>query len=155
MTTTEIVTMLRPTYKKTGHRIEMDIASCLGMDSYPGALGQVVTNLVTNAVAHAFDGRQGGVIRIAASSEDTDTVTLIVADDGTGIAADVLPRIFDPFFTTKHGRGGSGLGLHIVYVTDTRILGGRISVSSTPGAGTIFTLRLPRVAPTREEAAAA
>lgn len=146
-TATEIITMLRPTYKQTGHRIEIDIAAGMVMDSYPGAFSQVVTNLVANAVLHAFDGREGGVVRVAASPDADSVVTLTIADDGAGIAADVLPRIFDPFFTTKLGTGGSGLGLHIVYVTVTRILGGRISVDSQPGAGTTFTLRLPRNAP--------
>ena len=146
-TVTEIVTMLRPAYKKSGHHIELDIASGIGMDSYPGALGQVVTNLVTNAVLHGFDGREDGLIRVVAVADDEETVTLTVTDDGIGIRADVLPRIFDPFFTTKLGTGGSGLGLHIVYVTVTRILGGRISVDSQPGTGTTFTLKLPRHAP--------
>ncbi len=151
----EIVTMLRPSYKKSGHRVETGIAAGIAMDGYPGALGQVVTNLVANAVVHAFDGRQDGSIRIAARLEDDETVELTVADDGAGIAAETLPRIFDPFFSTKLGAGGSGLGLHIAYVTVTRVLGGRIEVDSQPGAGTRFTLRLPRTAPNHEEAAAA
>ncbi len=151
----EIVTMLRPSYKNSGHRVEMEIAAGIAMDGYPGALGQVVTNLVANAVVHAFDGRQDGTIRIEARLEDDETVELTVADDGAGIAAETLPRIFDPFFSTKLGAGGSGLGLHIVYVTVVRVLGGDISVDSRPEAGTRFTLRLPRTAPNHEEAAAA
>ena len=151
----EIVAMLRPSYKKSGHRVEVGIAAGIAMDGYPGALGQVVTNLVANAVVHAFDGRGDGIVRIAARLDEDRTVELTVADDGAGIAAETLPRIFDPFFSTKLGAGGSGLGLHIVYVTVDRVLGGRIAVESRPGAGTIFTLRLPRAAPNHEEAAAA
>jgi signal transduction histidine kinase len=111
----------------------------------------VLTNLVTNAVLHGFDHRQDGVIRILASAGDDRTVVLSLTDDGAGIAPDILPRIFDPFFTTKLGTGGSGLGLHIVYVTVTRILGGRITVDSQPGVGTHFSLTLPRRAPEREQ----
>ena len=151
----EIVTMLRPSYKKSGHRVEVEIAAGIAMDGYPGALGQVVTNLVANAVVHAFDGREDGVVRIAARLDDDQTVELTVADNGAGIAAGTLPRIFDPFFSTKLGAGGSGLGLHIVYVTVVRVLDGGISVDSWPGAGTRFTLRLPRVAPNHVGAAAA
>lgn len=146
-TVAEIVTMLRPTYKKTGHRIETEIPPGVAMDGYPGALGQVLTNLVTNAVLHAFDGRDNGVITIAITEAGAETVVLTVTDDGVGIAGEVLPRIFDSFFTTKLGSGGSGLGLHIVYATVTKVLGGRIGVESRPDVGTTFSIALPRRAP--------
>mgnify|MGYP002134307444 CR=1 FL=1 len=70
-----------------------------------------------------------------------------VEDDGVGIAPEILPKIFDPFFTTRLGAGGSGLGLHIVYNLVTRVLGGRLNVTSEPGHGTCFILHLPRTAP--------
>ena len=63
------------------------------------------------------------------------------------MSADVLGRVFDPFFTTKLGRGGTGLGLSIVYQLATQVLCGQISVRSTPGEGTAFTLRLPLAVP--------
>jgi signal transduction histidine kinase len=68
-------------------------------------------------------------------------------DDGVGIPEADLKRVFDPFFTTRLGRGGSGLGLHIVYNLVTRVLGGRVEVSSRPGAGTRFEFALPVKAP--------
>ncbi|MEI7607589.1 MAG: ATP-binding protein [Rhodospirillaceae bacterium] len=151
----EIVTMLRPAYKKTGHRLLVEIPPGIAIDGYPGALSQVVTNLVANALVHAFDGRDDGVVRVTARLEAAgEGVELAVADDGAGIAAEVLPRIFDPFFSTRLGSGGSGLGLHIVYVTVARVLGGGIAVASEPGAGTVFTVRLPRTAPRHDETAA-
>ena len=161
-TITEIAIMLRPTYKKTGHRIEIDVPPDIILDSYPGALTQVLTNLITNAVLHAFDGRDDGTIHIsaklappeplgneAAATADTSgtSVVVTVGDDGNGIKAEVLPRIFDPFFTTRLGSGGSGLGLHIVYATVTKVLGGRIDVVSSLCVGTTFTLLLPLNAP--------
>ena len=151
----EIVTMLRPSYKQSGHRVQVEIPPGIAIDGYPGALSQVVTNLVMNALVHAFDGRDDGVVRVTARLDEVgEGVELTVADDGAGIAAEVLPRIFDPFFSTRLGSGGSGLGLHIVYVTVARVLGGGIAVASTPGAGTVFTVRLPRTAPRHDETAA-
>ena len=84
---------------------------------------------------------------ITPRSGDGDTVEIEFADDGNGIPAANLRRIFDPFFTTRLGRGGSGLGLHIVYNMVTRVLGGRLEVSSQLGVGTTFTLAMPRTAP--------
>ena len=72
---------------------------------------------------------------------------LRVADDGAGIQPDLFPRIFDPFVTSKLGRGGSGLGLHIVWNTVTVVLGGSITVDSKPGQGTQFRIILPLVSP--------
>ena len=148
----EIVAMLRPAYKHARVAIILDLPAGVLLDSYPGALGQVLTNLVANAVLHGFGAEGSGTIRIAATVDagaeaGADAVALAVADDGAGIPPAVLPRIFDPFFTTKFGSGGSGLGLHIVYAIVTRVLGGGIAVDSTVGTGTRFTLTLPLVAP--------
>ena len=116
------------------------------MDSYPGPLGQVVTNFVNNALLHAFEGRLAGTVIIRASPTNEEEVRMTVSDDGNGIPEADQRRIFDPFFTTKLGRGGSGLGLNIVYNIVTTVLGGKVSVDSR-GAGTTFTLRMPVSAP--------
>ena len=149
-TVSETITMLQPNFTNTGYSTEIDITNDMLMDSYPGALSQVLTNLIANSINHAFEGRDLGVIRVGACSDDPNFVSLTIADNGKGIPPHILPRIFDPFFTTKLGKGGSGLGLHIVYVTVTRILGGQISVESELSAGTRFTLKLPRNAPNHE-----
>jgi signal transduction histidine kinase len=70
-----------------------------------------------------------------------------VSDDGAGIPEDVAPSIFRAFFTTKDGKGGSGLGLHIVKSIVSGPLGGQISVQSEPGKGSRFILTLPNKAP--------
>lgn len=142
----EVIETLQPRLRATPHRIELEIAAGLAMDSYPGPLGQVLTNLVMNAVIHGF-GAKPGSVRIEAHGLADDELELIVSDDGAGIPAEHLPRIFDPFFTTKLGEGGSGLGLHIVFSLVERSLGGRVEVESHPGQGTRFRLRLPRTAP--------
>jgi signal transduction histidine kinase len=95
---------------------------------------------------HGFDGRPGGVVRIAAGL-DGDAVRFSIADDGVGIPVDVQPRVFEPFFTTRLGQGGSGIGLATVHGIVTRLFGGRIALWSAPGQGTRFDLDFPRSAP--------
>ncbi|MYM70567.1 response regulator [Pseudoduganella sp. FT55W] len=138
---------LQPTIKRTPFVIQQHVPADLMMESYPGPLGQVVTNLINNAILHGYDGRSEGLIAVSAQLSAQGWVTLSVEDHGVGIARDDLPRIFDPFFTTKMGVGGSGLGLNIVHNIVTEILGGRIDVASEVGGGTRFTLTLPMSAP--------
>jgi C4-dicarboxylate-specific signal transduction histidine kinase len=143
----EILMTLQPTLKRTPFRIERQIPDDLVLESYPGPLGQVLTNLLTNALTHGFEGRTYGLIRVSAERHGDEQLMLRVADDGAGIQPDLFPRIFDPFVTSKLGRGGSGLGLHIVWNTVTVVLGGSITVDSTPDHGTEFRIILPLVAP--------
>lgn len=149
-----VLLMLKPTLNRTPYQIETFIAPDMTMDSYPGALVQVVTNLVNNALVHGFDGRDHGHIRIQIEPAGPGYMVMRFADDGKGIAEDVLPRIFDPFFTTKMGQGGSGLGLHITYNAVTITLGGTLHVESRPGNGTEFTMTLPLCAPSAVKPAA-
>ncbi|CAO3430083.1 PAS domain-containing sensor histidine kinase [Azospirillum doebereinerae] len=143
----EILFSLRPRLKRTRLTVALDCAEDLTMDSYPGALGQVLTNLVINAVLHAYPDGGAGTIRIAAQPDGPDRVRIDFLDDGAGIPPENLSKVFEPFFTTKRGQGGSGLGLHIVFNTVTGPLGGTVAVQSWPGRGTRFTLHLPREAP--------
>ncbi|HMY49322.1 MAG TPA: PAS domain S-box protein [Rhodocyclaceae bacterium] len=143
----EVVTTLGPMFKGTPYTLRIEPAPALEMDSYPGPLGQVITNLVSNALVHAFAGRDHGTITLTPAADGPAGVTLCFRDDGHGIDPAHLGRIFDPFFTTRLGTGGSGLGLHIVYNMVTRVLGGRLEVSSQLGVGTTFTLAMPRTAP--------
>ncbi len=144
----EILMTLQPSLKRSSHRVECRVAPRLGMDSYPGPLGQVLTNLVNNALIHAFEGRSGGVISIVAEAEGENDIVLQISDNGVGIPPTLIDRVFEPFVTTKLGYGGSGLGLHIVWNTVNGILGGNITVSSTSGEGTCFRIVMPCVAPT-------
>jgi signal transduction histidine kinase len=144
----EILATLAPTLRKTPYRLSLNIADGLVMSSYPGPLGQVVTNFVNNSLLHGFDGLPEGEMRLFAQDKpDSGFIELRFSDNGHGMDAEHLKHIFDPFFTTRLGQGGSGLGLNIVYNLVTRILGGSIDVSSTQGTGTTFTLYLPKVAP--------
>jgi signal transduction histidine kinase len=151
--TEQILSSLRLGLKKRHIALVADIPPGIALDSYPGPYGQIVTNLFINALNHGFGEGQAGTIRVSARLVDADQVELVFQDDGVGMASDVQRRAFDPFFTTLRGRGGSGLGLHIVYNLVTRRLGGRISLSSAPGAGTSFRIVLPLSAPLEAEPA--
>ena len=142
----EILLTLQPTLRKKPYQLHSELNDACQMDSYPGPLGQVLINLINNAIVHAFVGREQGNITLD-SRLDGDTVVIRVSDDGLGMEAESLKKIFDPFYTTRLGQGGSGLGLHIVYTLVTGLLGGRIVVNSEPGNGCCFTLYLPQVAP--------
>lgn len=138
----EVVMTLQPQFKKTPHQLQIEIPEGIAMDSFPGPLGQVITNLASNALIHGFAEHPGGTVRIEATTTD-EHVNMVVSDNGKGIPPENLAHVFDPFFTTRLGQGGSGLGLHIVYSIVLRVLGGRITAASEPGRGTVFTLQLP------------
>ncbi len=144
----DLLASLRPRFKRQPWEILVDVPPGIELDSFPGALGQVLLNLVMNSVIHGFDNREHGRITITAkNAAKRDAVILGVADDGVGIAPDHVGRVFDPFFTTKLGKGGSGIGLNISYRIVTKVLGGTIRVDSTPGQGTLFEMVLPLRAP--------
>ncbi len=139
----EILLVLMPTFKKSGVRVSHEIPPGITMASYPGPFGQVLINLVNNGLIHAFEGVENGEIKITAVAISGDAVEIAVRDNGSGIAPENMGKIYDPFFTTKLGRGGSGLGLNIVYNIVYGLLGGRIDVKSALGEGTSFILTLP------------
>ena len=147
---TDLLSSLNPEFKHSRHAIVLECPEQIEMYSFPGALAQVVTNLVGNAQKHAFEGEQNGTIRIEGVAKEAE-VALVVTDDGKGIPGDILPRIFEPFFTTKRTSGGTGLGLHIVYNMIHERLKGRIAVESKVGEGTRFTITIPRLLPQSEE----
>lgn len=143
----EIMLSLAPALRRTPHRVEIDCPGNLIIRNRPGALGQIITNLLMNTLQHAYDGRtEPGTIHIAVSKPREGRIVIEFRDDGKGVAADDLPRVFDPFFTTKRGTGGTGLGLHIVYNLVSQVLGGTIAVSSRVGEGTRFTISFPQTA---------
>ena len=145
--TEQVVMSLKPGLRKQNLSLVVDCMPNLAMNSYPGPYGQVLTNLLLNAVAHAFPEGVGGTVTITAKEDGADHVELVVADNGSGMVQEVRRRAFDPFFTTRRDKGGTGLGLHIAYSIVTSKLGGRISLTSAPGEGTKIAIVLPRVAP--------
>jgi len=118
----------------------------------PSQLNQVFLNLVNNA-AQAYEPGTGGVIMLSTRRVDAEHVAVEVQDNGKGIPPEALPKIFDPFFTTKEVGKGTGLGLSISYKI-IQSHGGTISVASTVGVGTKFTVVLPLTPPEAAPAAA-
>jgi len=142
----ETLHTLGPSLKRHAHRVVVEIPEGIAMDSLPGPLGQIVINLVNNAYLHAFEGRSDGVLRIQAEPAGA-SVRLVFADNGVGMAPELLGKLFQHFFSTKIGQGGTGLGMAIVHNLVTKTLGGSIAVASTVGQGTRFELLLPRELP--------
>jgi len=143
----ENIETLQPQFKKTSHNLVMDIPSDIMMDSYPGPLGQVITNLSLNALLYGFDGLAKGLVQVKAEELSADQIELVVEDNGCGIPKKNFSKVFDPFFTTKFGQGGSGLGMHIVYTLITKLLGGSVKLEQSQLGGAKIIIKLPREAP--------
>ncbi|MFA9273787.1 MAG: ATP-binding protein [Candidatus Aquirickettsiella gammari] len=126
-------------------QLQVEIPASLEMESYPGAIAQLVIILMMNAVTHAFDIGQKGHIWISASVDQDDMVSFIFKDDGLGISEVDQGKIFDPFFTSQLGRSGNGLGLSIAHNIVTVLMGGSIEVHSKLGGGSTFLMRFPRL----------
>ncbi|WP_410498268.1 ATP-binding protein [Chitinibacter sp. S2-10] len=145
----EIMTSLRPLIKHVAVSIQIDCPDEIKMDSFPGAVSQILTNLLNNALLHAFEhpeqenAKHPNTIVISAHKEQ-EMVILDFSDNGAGISSALIDKIFDPFFTTKRANGGSGLGLNIVFNLVTQTLGGTIKVFSEQGKGTRFEMRIPQ-----------
>lgn len=138
----DLMLTVSPSFKGTQHRCLVDVPQDIELPTQPGPLGQVIVNLINNALLHGFEGKAAGTITITARQTDA-SVALTLADNGTGMSPEVQVRAFEPYFTTKAGRGGTGLGLDIVrhIVNDT--LSGTLEMESAPGSGTRFTIHLP------------
>ena len=142
----------RPMLRNARVEIRTDVPTDLRLDSYPGPLGQVIGNLITNAVLHGYEGKDQGVIDISAKLRDAQQtkipqVEIVVRDYGCGIPDENLRRVFDPFFTTRMGRGGTGLGLGICHTIVTETLAGTINIESVLGTGTRVIISIPITAP--------
>ena len=143
----EVVLSLEPTWRRNGHALVLECPGRVEMNSFPGIIAQIVTNLVVNSATHGFADGETGTFTLAVTEPDAATVAITYSDDGAGIAPQHRDRVFDPFFTTRRGGGNTGLGLHIVYNLVTSKLGGRIDLETNPGPGVRFVVTLPRTAP--------
>lgn len=139
----QLLISLEPNFKSRLIQVDfLSIAKTIQLKLEPGALAQLLTNLIMNSLVHAFERQQKGLIKITAKTKGKNLL-LRYQDNGKGIAAENLHKIFEPFFTTKRLRGGSGLGLHIVYNLVTRKFHGKIQVESELQKGVEFLIELP------------
>ena len=136
----EVSTALRIVHNQIKHRCrtETNLGELPPLQGKPNQMMQVIVNLVMNA-AQAIEDQ--GVIRITTRMEE-DHVLLSVKDDGIGMTPETVSKLFQPFFTTKAVGQGTGLGLSVVHGI-VRSHEGTIEVSSQPGQGSEFRIRLP------------
>jgi signal transduction histidine kinase len=137
----EVLIPLKPKLRTTHHQVEIRGNEAIALNSYPGALSQIITNLVMNSLTHAYSPEDAGHL-VFDFKQEGEQIILEYSDDGKGIPKEHLSKIFDPFFTTKRGQGGSGLGLHIVYNLVTQKLNGTIECESQVGVGANFIIKL-------------
>ncbi|MBF0357043.1 MAG: HAMP domain-containing histidine kinase [Magnetococcales bacterium] len=142
----EILVNLRPKWKRTSHSIHLTSPDDLIVNSFPGAISQIISNLVVNSLLHAFPEKSEGKMHIDITKEG-DMVILNYSDNGCGMTKHGINKVFEPFFTTARDRGGSGLGMHIVFNLVTQALNGTIECKSELGAGVNFKITFPVTAP--------
>lgn len=138
----EVLLSLYPFTKKFSHQISIECDPSIKMTNYPGAFGQVLTNLVYNAFLHGFEAVTRGLIKIEVTQKEDNTI-IGFKDNGVGMNQQVLCQLFDPFFTTKRNKGGSGLGMYIVYNLVTVQLHGSIKCESHLSEGTTYEIKIP------------
>jgi signal transduction histidine kinase len=138
----EVLLSLQPWLRKTRHKVRTTGEDDLLFDSYPGAFSQIITNLVMNSLAHAFDEGSAGLIAFHVA-QTPGFMLLRYEDNGKGMTPEVRERIFEPFFTTKRSDGGSGLGLYILHNIVTQKFGGTIQCESDVDRGTRFIISFP------------
>jgi len=139
----ELVASLGPLWRRTPHRVVVKESAEVEVTTRVGAVSQVCTNLIQNALLHAYP-RAGVVGTICLDVDREGELAVIVCvDDGEGMTEAIIKRVYEPFFTTQRGRGGSGLGMHIVHGLVTEVLQGSIAISSAPGVGTRVTVKMP------------
>jgi signal transduction histidine kinase len=139
-----ISTIVESTFQKAliSKHISVDIVGDRELTIYcsPSILWQILTNILTNAKAHAF-AENTGHIKIS-YGHDGECFLLEIIDNGKGMDSETLKRLFEPFFTTKRGAGGTGLGMNIVHNLVSKA-GGTIECTSALEAGTSFSIRIP------------
>lgn len=141
----ETLTSLTPSLKQGATMVQVSGADDLVVTTYPGALAQILTNLVLNSLIHGFDNRAAGQIHINVAARN-DQIVLSYADNGKGIPPELRSKVFEPFFTTRRDQGGSGLGLHILYNLVTRTLGGSVRIDAAEDGGALFVIEFPNLA---------
>lgn len=138
----EVTQSLAPKFKNTSHTINVDCREDLIIHCAPGAVAQIITNMMMNSLIHGFEGKENGVIDMKITDDD-ENVYIDYQDNGKGLSPEMLAKHFDAFFTTRRGKGGSGLGTHIMYNLVTQTLGGKIEAESEQGNGLRYTLHFP------------
>lgn len=136
-----VVNTVKTIFKTKNYHINIEIDETLCLVTYPSAWNQILTNFMVNSHIHAFENSREGEISIS-FTKDKGYLTLLYQDNGKGISKDVNDKVFEPFITTKRGRGGSGLGLNIVFNLVDAKLGGTIE-NLKVDKGACFKVKVP------------
>jgi signal transduction histidine kinase len=138
----EIIQSLQPKLKKTNHCIKVNCDKSIEVSSHPGAIAQIIINLIINSIIHGFENINRGEITIDISLHQ-QTLHLDYKDNGHGLTKEGLEKLFDPFYTTKGEQGGTGLGTHIVHHLVIDTLNGSIEVKSQENNGLSYHIEFP------------
>ncbi|GFD91759.1 diguanylate cyclase [Alteromonas sp. KUL156] len=136
---------LKPMLRKEQVDLFIDVTPDLVITTCPGVIAQILTNLISNAQRHAFGpsvNNDGNKVTVSCTKQDNNIV-ISVRDNGKGIAEEFHRKVFEPFYTTARDKGGTGLGLHILYNLVRQKFNGDIGLSSAPGEGTTVAVRIP------------
>ncbi|WP_334014886.1 sensor histidine kinase [Alteromonas sp. S167] len=137
---------LKPMLKKEQIALDIDVAPDITITACPGIVAQLLTNLISNAQRHAFSDTNNEVNKVSVKCvKQNDMIELNVTDNGKGIPDSLHKKVFEPFYTTARDKGGTGLGMNILYNLVTQKLNGTIDLASAPGEGTSVTITLPMV----------
>jgi len=138
----EIIQSIHPKLKKTNHCVKIHCDPHIEIYTHPGAIAQIIINLIINSIAHGFSNINRGEMAIDVTVEQQRLVILFT-DNGTGVDDEQLEQLFDPFYTTQANNGGTGLGTHIIknLVVDT--LNGSINAYSKVGEGLSYRMTFP------------
>lgn len=143
----EVLLSLKPRLKHTPYKFCVDIAADLRIKSNPGALSQLLINLIMNSAHHAFAPRTEGRVTIKASIEYDTTnnknLLFIYRDNGIGMSAQTIENMYKPFFTLVRETEACGLGMHICNNIVMKVLRGTIDCRSELGKGVEFTIAFP------------
>lgn len=146
-TVNAVVTALNHELKKIKAQVKININNQLDFKGYAGAIGQLMQIVLLNCLRHAYVQDQTLDIIISADYQE-DKLTLTVKDNGAGIKSENLDKVFEPFFTTKRNKGGTGLGLSVVYNLVVQKMEGEIFVDSDgEGKGVLVTVHIPNIEP--------
>ena len=138
----EIIQSIHPKLKKTKHSIKINCDPHIEIYTHPGAIAQIIINLIINSIIHGFQDVNRGTISVDVTIEKQRLI-ILYRDNGAGIDEEQFDKLFDPFYTTQAEKGGTGLGTHIIknLVVDT--LNGSIDAYSGSDGGLTYCITLP------------
>ena len=134
---------LRSEYAHTKHEIIINCDKNIVINSFPGALTQVITHLVMNSLKHGFKTIDKGLIEITVKILKQH-IEIIYTDNGRGMSRENIEKMYIPFYTTDRAKGASGLGMHVVFNLISQKLGGTIQFTGQENKGMEFKIVLPK-----------